>query len=160
MDLSEIPEEVRHLNLNESSITDEELGLICRRIKRIDMLDLHATSITNEGIKQLLKLESLKELRLKGNTGIDDGCMPYINQLEHLVFLHLRYTAVTVKGLQQISDLHKLETVLMTDDLSEEEIDELMKDITRALPDCTFCVNQKTWYPLQPWERIDMNQDF
>jgi len=152
--LEEIPAEVNHVDLRESEITDEEMGYICQRIKRIGMLDLHYTTVSNEGIGHLLQLEWVKELRLKGNAVIDNGCMPYITKLTALEFLHLRYTAVNVAGLLYLSGLPKLTTVLLSTGEDEAFVTERMKEITTAFPDCTFQVNEKSWFPLQPWERL------
>ena len=157
--LEDIPEEVNHLNLKESSITDAELAYICKRMRRINMLDLHCTTITNEGIQHLTKLESLKELRLKENSEIDNGCMQFIKQLRDLVFLHLRATNVNVIGLKEITSLQNLHTVLISDDRSPGVIEAEMKVITKAMPDCFFSVNGQNWFPLQPWERLMQDQE-
>ena len=149
-EIIEIPEHVVHLNLKESGITDDELLYIVKRIKKIDMLDLHYTGISNEGIKHLIKLDSLKELRLKGITGIDNGCMLYISQIKKLKFLHVRHTAVNVDGLKEILCLQNLKTVLVSDNDTQENIDKKMKEITASIPLCEFCVNNTNYAPKQP----------
>ena len=153
--INEVPEHVVHLNLKESGITDDELLYIVNRIKKIDMLDLHYTGISNEGIKHLIKLDSLKELRLKGITGIDNGCMLYISQIKNLEFLHVRHTAVNVDGLKEILSLQNLKTVLVSDDDTQENIDKKMKEITAAMPLCEFSVNNTNYAPKQPWELLE-----
>ncbi len=150
-----MPEHVVHLNLKESGVTDDELLLIVNRIRKIDMLDLHHTTISNDGIKHLTKLENLKELRLKGNTAIDNGCMQYIKQIKGLEFLHLRHTSVNVDGLKEIVSLQSLKTVLVSDDDTQENIDNKMKQIAAALPLCEFTVNNTTYFPKQPWELLE-----
>jgi hypothetical protein len=151
----DVPEEVRHVNMRESLVTDEEMGFLVKRIKRIDMLDLHETTITNAGIAHLVKLESLQELRLKSNKEIDNGCMVFLNQIPTLEFLHLRYTNVNVDGLKAIPALVNLKTVLLSDEVnSEETILEKMQSITAALPDCEFWVNGKGFFPKTEWERL------
>lgn len=149
--LNEVPEHVVHVNLKESGITDQEILYLVTRIKKIDMLDLHYTAISNEGIKHLVKTDNLKELRLKGNTGIDNGCMPYINRIKGLVFLHLRHTAVNAEGLRELSS-QELKTVLVSDDDAREIIDKKMVEIAVAMPHCEFWVNNSLYSAKQAWE--------
>jgi len=153
--IEEIPEEINHVKIREGTvITDDELLFIAKRIKKIGMLDLYYSTISNDGIKHLTQLDSLQELRLKGNTVIDNGCMKFLNEIKSLEFLHVRNTAVNVDGLKDILSLTNLKTVLVSDEDTQENIDIKMKEITAALPNCEFNVNHTTYYPKQPWELL------
>ncbi|MDB5201034.1 MAG: hypothetical protein JWQ27_443 [Ferruginibacter sp.] len=152
--LEDIPVKVEHMKLSGTDITAVELSYLAERIKTIGMLDLNHTNFGNEGIRALLKLESVRELRLKENEGIDNDCMEDIGQMPDLEFLHLRGTAVNVDGLTKITSLKKLSTVLVSDDREEEWIRKAMAPIVAALPDCSFSVNNIQFYPREPWEKI------
>lgn len=113
-------------------------------VKGINMLDLNETEITNDSIKLLTGLEYVKELRAKGCRRLDDGCVPYLDQLRELEFLHLNGTGVTLDGLLQLRSLTALKTLLFYS-ADPENIKEKMLQLRERLPGCEFIVNSRPY---------------
>ena len=132
-----------HIDFRHSLVTDDELLLLVGRIRSIGMLDLNETAITNEGIRHLTQLENLEELRLKECMEIDDGCIPFLNQLTTLKLLYLKSTPVTLPALMGLTALAQLETLFIGADdpsLFEKEIAQIFKN----LPQVELVVNGKS----------------
>lgn len=126
------------------NLTDEAFAYIMTKVKGVNMLDLNETDITNESIKLLTRLEYVNELRVKGCHKLDNGCIPYLNQLRSLTFLHLKYTGITIIGLLQLTNLPELKELMFSAD-EAEDIREQMRQLKRQLPGCVFTVNAKPW---------------
>jgi hypothetical protein len=125
VDLDGIPAAIEHASLRCTETKDEDLMFLVTGIKQIEVLELDQTEITSEGIKHVAKLQGLKELRLKDNYGIDNTCIPYVNQLSTWRLLHVGSTAITIDGLLKLTELLCLETLLFdANDL--KEIDDKM----------------------------------
>lgn len=134
-----------HLDLRIfDDLDDEAFAYIMTKVKGVNMLDLNETEITNESIKLLTRLEYVNELRVKGCHKLDNGCIPYLNQLRSLSFLHLKYTAVNITGLLQLTNLTELRELMFSAD-EAEDIREQMRQLKRQLPGCLFTVNAKPW---------------
>ena len=146
--LDEIPKNIERVSLRHSDgpIHDDALSYIVYRIKRILQLDLDNTDITNEGIEHLTKLDSLKELRLKGCCNLDNGCVDSLLRIKELELLHLVGTNVTVDGLANIYTISTLKTLLISADRGEADTEEKLRDIAIQLPPgCEFIVNYKNY---------------
>lgn len=134
-----------HLDLRPlSEMDDEAFAFIMEKVKGVNMLDLNETQISNESINYLTRLEYVNELRAKGCHNLNDGCIPHLNQLRSLTFLHLKYTGITVTGLLQLTGLTNLKELMFSAD-EEEDIKEQMIQLKQQLPGCTFVVNAKPW---------------
>ena len=114
------------------------------RIKSIKYLDLDEADITNKGINHLTQLDHIKELRLKGITAIDDGCMESLSKLKGLELLHLGGTSVTLNGLIQLGSLQNLKVLLLSL-TATEEIRIKMLELKKLLPGCEFIFNYKSY---------------
>lgn len=106
-----ISEHLKHVNLKMSAVGDKEIRLLSNNVKTIETLDLEGTEVSNTSVLYLINLQSLKELRLTNCRNIDDGCLPYLNQLSSLEYLYLGGTAITYKGLQNCSNLQNLKSI-------------------------------------------------
>lgn len=134
-----------HLDLRPlSEMDDEAFAFIMEKVKGVNMLDLNETQISNESINYLTRLEYVNELRAKGCHNLNDGCIPYLNQLRSLTFLHLKYTGITVTGLLQLTGLTNLKELMFSAD-EEGDITEQMLQLKQQLPGCAFVVNAKPW---------------
>lgn len=134
-----------HLDLRPlSEMDDEAFAFIMEKVKGVNMLDLNETQISNESINYLTRLEYVNELRAKGCHNLNDGCIPYLNQLLSLTFLHLKYTGITVTGLLQLTGLTNLKELMFSAD-EEGDITEQMLQLKQQLPGCAFVVNAKPW---------------
>jgi hypothetical protein len=142
--LEEIPQAIHHINLSCTEVDDQDLEYLVGRIRKINLLDLDQTAISNDGIKFLLQLQDLKELRLKDNFPINNGCIPYLCQLTSLELLHLGSTAVTVEGLLQLGDLQNLKRLLFSAD-TETDIKEKAQQLKNLLPNCEFIINGRMY---------------
>ncbi|MGZ8545512.1 MAG: hypothetical protein ACXWV0_09460 [Flavisolibacter sp.] len=140
-DPEQAPHHVNHMDFRESLITDEELALMTTRIKSIEMLDLNGTEITNEGIRHLVQMEYLAELRLKECEKIDNDCISFLNEMPTLKFLYLKSTPVTIEGLLELK-LPNLEHLFFSS--HQKEIQEAHMQILRMhLPKAEFIIDGK-----------------
>ena len=121
-------------------VDDDHLRRMVQGVKSVGQLDLDETDITNEGIEELVKLDYISELRLKGCHHITDGAMPFICSIKGLELLHLIGTSITTAGFQQIGKLTSLKKLL----IRAEREDPLLEEIYINLPKgCEFIVNYK-----------------
>lgn len=121
-------------------LDDEGLAYALTCVKGIDMLDLNETAITNKSISLLTKLEYLKELRLKGVSGINDDCAEDLNKITSLEFLHLRFTNFTIDGVLKLNALTNLQKVIFSvDDVNA--VKDKMLQLHAMLPGCEFIPN-------------------
>ncbi|HEX4876816.1 MAG TPA: hypothetical protein VFV31_09115 [Chitinophagaceae bacterium] len=134
-----------HLDLRPlSEMDDEAFAFIMEKVKGVNMLDLNETQISNESINYLTRLEYVNELRARGCHNLNDGCIPYLNKLRSLTFLHLKYTGITISGLLQLTGLTNLKELMFSAD-EEGDITEQMLQLKQQLPGCAFVVNAKPW---------------
>lgn len=145
--LEDLPTHFNWIKLSFTDVNDEELGFLVHRIKSINMLDLKDTAITCEGIKHLIKLEYLRELRLKESSSINDDCMEYITQLTSLTLLQINHTNITVDGLKNIAALSNLKSLYLSLDLNDQKIQTALKEIQLQIPQCDIIVNGKDYEP-------------
>ncbi len=81
--LGQLTSELRILNLNGTSLSDESWGSL-RRFKKLKTLDVAATNFGDEGIKALLDLPELGSLNL-GRTKITEKGLGLINRLPQTI---------------------------------------------------------------------------
>lgn len=134
-----------HLDLRPfSELDDDAFAYVMARVKGVNMLDVNETEITNESIKLLTRLEYVNELRAKGCSRLDNGCVDYLNRLPSLQFLHLNSTGVTIDGLLQLNNLGQLKTLLFSSS-ETDKLEEKMLQLKKHLPACDLVVNSKPW---------------
>ena len=141
-----IPNKAGRFNYRDSEIDDEFLYWITLRIKIIDQLDLDNTLVTNEGIKHLSTMEAIRELRLKGCGGIDNGCMEYLNKITSLELLHLGSTSIDLDDLKELGLLQNLKLLLVSSGESEAVIKEKVAVLKQMFPHCKMNVNHNIIY--------------
>ncbi len=128
------PSHINHVDFRYTLITDEGLALMATRIKSIEMLDLNGTAITNDGIKNLVQLDYVGELRLKECEQIDNGCIQYLNQIPTLKLLYLKSTPVTIEGLMELK-LANLEQLFFSShdkEIKEEQLAGMKENFPKA----------------------------
>ena len=133
---------LKTLRLRNTAIDDDSLSNL-QGLKNLQKLDLGLTNISGTGLKYLQNLRSLSKLDLTsaanirgpglellanlptlheldlGNTYYSDACpiddagTVYIGQLHQLKSLNLTRTKITDKGLQNLSQLKNLETLML-----------------------------------------------
>ncbi|GAA0881259.1 hypothetical protein GCM10009119_42290 [Algoriphagus jejuensis] len=124
---------------------DDAFSFLMEKVKGVYMLDLNETEISNESIQLLTQLEYVKEIRAKGCHNLDNYCIPYLNQIPSLEFLHLKYTDITIDGLLHLTDLPNLKTLMFSSE-DGEDIQEKLLELHGLLPDCELVVNGKPQY--------------
>lgn len=122
---------------------DDAFAYLIEKVKGVNMLDLNETEIGNDSIALLPRLEYVKEIRAKSCKNLDDDCVPFLNQIKGLEFLHLRYTGVTIDGLLQLTEQPQLKTLMFSED-HPEDIREKLSKLRRQLPSCELVVNGQT----------------
>ena len=97
---------VTRLNLGFTKITDEGLKDVAK-LQQLEWLILINTKITDAGLKDVAKLRKLEELRLDGTKITDEG-LKDVAKLENLKGLSLNSTQVTDVGLKDVAKLQNL----------------------------------------------------
>jgi hypothetical protein len=139
-----IPEHVENVRFRlYDHVDDDHLILMVQGIKSVGQLDLDETDITNSGVKELLKLDNLTELRLKGCINITDEAMPSICSIKGLELLHLIGTSITTAGYDNIANLKNLKKLLIPADRDDPKLEEIYANLA---PGCEMIVNYK-YYP-------------
>lgn len=121
-------------------VTDDHLVRMVTGIKSIGQLDLDETDITNAGIEELVKLDYITELRLKGCRTITNDAMPIICNIKGLELLHLIGTSITTEGFGNIGKLTSLKKLLIRADREDPLLEEIYVNLPK---DCEFIVDYK-----------------
>jgi hypothetical protein len=104
---------LRTLWLYGTDISDAGLHELSK-LQTIECLLLNRTTITDKGLADLGKMSNLKVL-LIGHTKITDAGLRHLGSLRNLVSLDVNNTAVTAAGLQHLRGLENLRVVSMGD---------------------------------------------
>jgi hypothetical protein len=135
--------EVKRINFRDSEIDDEEILFLVSKIKVIHQLDLDNTYVTDKGVQYLTKLESIKELRLKGCKGITNKCLPALASMKDLELLHLGGTLVTLGDARALCPLQNLKLLLLSSGEPAELIKKEALVLKSLLPGCEININHK-----------------
>lgn len=144
--LNEVPDHLNHVRMRLwDKVIDEYLELMVTQVKSINMLDLDATDITNDGIEHLTKMDFIKELRLKGIREIDNDCIVHLNKIKGLELLYLRGTSVTIDGILNLDCKPHLKELFFS--AKDDEINkEKMLQLKKLMPICNFIIDGKEYY--------------
>jgi len=134
---------VKRLNFKDSELDDEGLLFLISKVKVIDQLDLDNTLVTDKGVQYLTKLESIKELRLKGCRGITQKCLPDLASMKELELLHLGRTVVTLEDAKTLSRLQNLKLLLLSSDDPQELIKKEASILRSLFPGCEININHQ-----------------
>lgn len=112
-------DDLDHLKLwsNSDEIGDSDLKYITPL--KVELLGLVGSKITDDGLKELAKIKSLKSLVLNENKKITDSGIANLKEIPDLEILSISETRITNIGLEQIAkiktlkclDLRKVETI-------------------------------------------------
>ncbi len=117
--------DLRHVNLSGSGITDRSLDLLAK-LPMLKHLDVSRTRVTDLGVEHLLQSKTLSELNLRlcpitnrsieilaciptlttlrlAGTGVDDACLAALQRMSQLSQLELKKTQVSEAGLAELS---------------------------------------------------------
>ena len=116
---------LKHLKLSSSDLIDKHLEAI-GKIDSLELLDLDATDITNQGLFYLEPLKNLKQLRLKDNPQLTDICIEYLLNIQSLELIHIGNTSITIVGLRKLLSKVELESIILEKPEFGNLIDELL----------------------------------
>lgn len=134
---------IKRINFRDSELNDEELFFLVSKVKVIHQLDLDNTCVTDCGVQYLTKLESLKELRLKGCKDITEKCLIDLASLKELELLHLGGTLITLEHAKTLSPLENLKQLLLSSDYPEAMIKQEALRLRLLFPGCEININHK-----------------
>ena len=124
-------EKVTFLNLHRTHITDVSLKDVAK-VQGLKELWLAFTQITDAGLKHVAKLQKLEVLYL-GHTQITDDGLKKLVKFQKLEKLSLINTQITDAGLKEVAKLKNLEKLhLKNTRVTKSGVAELKK----ALPNC------------------------
>lgn len=126
----ELLKQMRSLSLRSTQADDEGLGQIIPGLSQICNLSLSERPISNDGLKHVATLKSLKILDLSGTRLTDDG-LAQIEGLKHIDTLYLSDTQLTDAGLARLSSLPRLRYLRLS---GTQVTDAGAKQIAQRLP--------------------------
>ena len=94
----------------DQSLTDAGLDAL-RGVPHLELLYIVGSDVTDNGIRKLAVLKSLRSLALKGNFG--DAAIDVAAQLPNLEFLDLTQTRISSDGLAPLTKLPALQTLIL-----------------------------------------------
>ncbi|UOG40311.1 hypothetical protein [Leptospira noguchii] len=95
---------ITSLNLGRTKITDAGLPHLLI-LKKLESLLIYQTAVTCDGIKILEKFDSLTQLDISYNKGIDDSCIDNIARMKQLTSIELGSTKITNDGVIKLRKL-------------------------------------------------------
>ncbi|MBQ18678.1 MAG: twin-arginine translocase subunit TatC [Planctomycetaceae bacterium] len=117
---------LRMLDLRNSSITDAGLAALVP-LTNLQLLNLAGTKITNTGLETLARLKTLKTL-LISSPEIDDGAMASITSHSGLEELNLVGTRISDDGLDQLDQLKQLRSLSLSgNDITDKGLANLVR---------------------------------
>jgi hypothetical protein len=129
---------LRRLRLEDLALDDRAV-LQLHEMPELEILNLPATTLTNDGLRALIaRMPNLQLLRI-GSAGITDQGMAGIRKMESLRFLHLVDTPITDAGLVNFHDMHSLESFYID---GGQETESGIRNLLRANPQLHFHRNQ------------------
>ena len=96
-----------------TQITNEGLKDLVK-LQKLDSLYLDFTKITDESLKEVSRLQQFTHLGLS-NTQITDSCLDQVVKLQQLEKLFLMRTKISDAGLKQLAELQQLEWIYLSD---------------------------------------------
>jgi hypothetical protein len=134
-----IHDHLSHVTFKVSGVTDNELRLLTNWVKSIGTLDLEGTEVSNLGIFYLTSLVSLTSLRLSNCERINDGCIPFLNQLESLQSLYINGCDLSLEGLNYLHGLRNL-SVLGISPAQAAARPEVLQQLQTLYPRCKIVI--------------------
>ena len=112
-------------------------GLTKADLASVTKLFLHSTKITDEGLKDIAKMQQLTSLLLD-DTEITDAGLKDIAKLQNLARLSLSFSKITDVGLK---DIAKLQNLAHLDLINTKITYEGAAELKKALPKCRIFHN-------------------
>ena len=100
---------VTHLFFGAVNLTEEGLRELVR-LDKLELLHFERSQITDKGLKEVAKLQNLESLHFNG-TPITDAGLKELAKLQNLKGLSLEDTKITDAGLKEVAKLQKLKSL-------------------------------------------------
>lgn len=136
----DLPSEIGCIRGIDSEHDDEFFYFISLRVGKVERIDLRCSQVTDEGVKHIAHLKTLKELRLKDHRSVTKACLPDLNQLKELECLDLSKTSIAPEDLYQLTQLKKLQQLIISTDKAEEEFAPELEKLNAHFPGCSISV--------------------
>jgi hypothetical protein len=116
-------ENVSALDLGENDLDAAAIASVAQ-LEKLEDLNLLRTKIANDAVRILCDSPAnarLKKLNLDDNSSIDDRSIDSLLNVKSLEFLHLGKTQVSDSGIQKLSALSQLKTLIVNDTVVTQE---------------------------------------
>lgn len=130
VDLSKLPE-LTCLKADYCPLKQENLVYLASMPKLVD-LSLSQIELSPEGVSQIANCASIKGLNIANNPRVDDSAIKHLNRLQHLTFLDLRGTGVTIEGLRQLGSLKLVDVILTKSSFTQRDMAKLHRLMPRT----------------------------
>lgn len=117
--------------VNARSMTDADLTLLLPLKKQLIWLNLSRTKITDEGLKTVAQLPSLRQLHID-HTVISDNGVKSLTSLTELNYLNVVNTKISDHGLSYLSSLKKIRNIFV---YQTQVTANGLKDFSTKVPD-------------------------
>lgn len=108
------PKEVTNISIPGKRISLSCVIDIARAFPNLEILDINTTQIDDEAIKEVIKLNHLKQLDISGNTALTNESIKEISKLKDLEWLDISVCNVDDACLDSLMKLEKLESLLLS----------------------------------------------
>ncbi|MCA9803097.1 MAG: protein kinase [Cyanobacteria bacterium HKST-UBA02] len=104
--LDDLADDITELDLTSSNVTDAGLQKLLDR--RLVVLRINSTQITDRGVETVCKIKSLRKLDLADDANISGDCLKYVADLPYLEALALTRTKVKDEDLAHLANARRL----------------------------------------------------
>ena len=121
--------ESNQLRLDHTLVRDQDLRQLGGLEAKLLRINFSKTQITDQGLKELSRVQSLEQLRLASPKITDDG-LGALEDLAQLRFLHLLDMPISDAGLAHLHGLKKLESLYIDGTgVTDAGIEQLVKQL-------------------------------
>ncbi len=125
-------ENVSALDLGENDLDAVAIASVAQ-LGKLEDLNLLRTKLSNDAVRILCESPAnarLKKLNLDDNSAVDDSAIDSLLFVKSLEFLHLGKTQVTDTGIQKLSALSQLKTLIVNDTaVTQKALDQLQSKL-------------------------------
>ncbi len=143
--LQYLPNKIHVLYADNSKLSDDFCGTAVAQNRRFSLLGLNGNNITDKGVQDLAKMESISQLGL-GNTRVTNNCVDSLTRLNKLFHLRIDGTKISDLGIQKICEKLDLQGLIISRcDISDDSMQALATEpnLTELiLNDCPKITNR------------------
>lgn len=144
--------ELETLLLRGSDVTDLDLVHL-KRLRKLKILDLRETAITDVGLQHVGQMTSLRRLYL-GDTQVTDAGLANLKELVNLELLDLDQTQISDEGMQHLQTLTKLNQL----GVGQSKVTDAGLEMLHRLPNFVYLNVERTQVSIK--ERVRLRELF